>query len=144
MWLLPDQQHAPQPPSNARHRVLVVEDERLYAQALRLFLEDHDLFVVTAGNGLQALIELQRQHFDLILLDVNMPGLDGYDICAGIKADPKYASMPVIFLTSEDDPKAIRTGLEVGAADYVSKGTRKEELLARILAHLPHSEPPHA
>jgi DNA-binding response OmpR family regulator len=122
-----------------RPHLLIVEDERLYAQALTLFLEDCGFRSTAAGNGLQALIELQKQHFDLILLDVNMPGLDGYDICAGIKSDPRYASIPVIFLTSEDDPKSTLTGFEVGAADYVSKGARRDILLARIKAHLPPS-----
>jgi len=121
---------------NGSHRILVVEDERLFAQALALFLREQGLSVVTAGNGLLALIELQKQPFDLVLLDVNMPGLDGYDICAGIKADPRYKDIPVIFLTSEDDTKAVRTGIELGAADYLSKGTKKEELLARIRAQL--------
>lgn len=119
------------------HRLLVVEDERLYAQALMYFLQDHGYEVMTAGNGLQAFVELQKHAFDLILLDVNMPGLDGYDICAGLKSDPQFASIPVIFLTSEDDPHSTLTGLQVGAADYISKGTRRDELLARIQAHLP-------
>jgi DNA-binding response OmpR family regulator len=123
------------------HRILIVEDERLYAQALRLFLEDRGYEVVVAANGLLALMELQKQHFDLLLLDVNMPGLDGFDICMGIKADPRYASIPVVFLTSEDDSNAASTAYAAGCEDFVSKGTKNDELLSRLQAVLRQRNP---
>ena len=124
---------------NSSSRILVVEDQRLYAQALSFFLEDNGFSTVMAVNGLQAMIELQRQSFDLILLDVNMPGLDGYDVCAAIKSDPRFTSIPVVFLTSEDDPESVATGCGVGGSDYLSKGMKTDEMLARITAQLPHA-----
>lgn len=119
---------------DTRYRILIVEDENLYAQALEFFLERHGFDVVVAMNGLQAFAELRRQDVALILLDVNMPGLDGYDVCAALKADPVFGSIPVIFLTSEDDHDSVGEGLRVGAVDYLSKGAPKERLLESFQA----------
>ena len=84
------------------------------------------------NDGFKALEYLQENQPDLILLDVMMPGLSGFDVCTKLKEDPKLKDIPVIFVTARDDSEAIRTCFSSGGSDYASKPLRVYEFLARV------------
>ncbi len=111
-------------------RILLVEDEQSLqdAIAINLRLEEYD--VVTSGHGREALDIYQNQHFDLILLDVMLPGIDGFGICEQIRLQD--SKTPIIFLTAKDTPMDRIQGLKIGADDYINKPFNLEELLLRI------------
>jgi DNA-binding NarL/FixJ family response regulator len=92
--------------------------------------------VLAADSGQQALTELQSIAPDLILLDVLMPGLDGFATCERIKADPDFADVPLMFLTALGETVDKVKGFELGAVDYITKPIKSEEVLARVNAHL--------
>ena len=94
----------------------------------------YEVLVATSGEG--ALARLAYMQPDLVLLDVNMPGLDGYETCRRLKADPRWREVPVLFLTAQDDPVDKVRGFEAGAVDYITKPLHAEEVLARVRAHL--------
>jgi PAS domain S-box-containing protein len=112
--------------------VLIVEDSRTQAEALRFILEGEGFGVKVAPDGLTALSLLQDQSFDVILSDVHMPRMDGYEFCARLKALPKTRDTPVILLTSRSDPLAIVQGLEAGADNFITKPYEPEYLLDRV------------
>ena len=112
--------------------ILVVDDVPANLDVLIEILEEEGFRISVATSGERALRVVSQTKPDLILLDVMMPGIDGYETCRMLKAHEKTAGIPVIFLTARDDPQAIRHGFEAGGADYVSKPFNKEELLARI------------
>jgi diguanylate cyclase (GGDEF)-like protein len=103
-------------------RLLVVDDQPVNVQALyQAFSADHQVLMAT--SGVQALKVAQSRQPDLILLDVVMPGMDGYELCRQLKAHELTRDIPVIFVTGQDDPEAEVRGLEVGAVDFISKPT---------------------
>lgn len=117
-------------------KILIVDDEILNIEVLTLMLE-HEYTIVTALNGVNAL----RAAFadpapDLILLDVMMPKMDGYDVCSRLKADQQTKDIPVIFVTALDSTKNEARGFEVGAVDYISKPVVQEIVQARVRTHL--------
>lgn len=114
-------------------RILVVEDSQTQAEALRALLDDHGYQVEVAASGGEGLQRAGREHFDLILSDILMPGLDGYELCRQIKASPAtYGTPQVALLTSLGDPIDIIRGLECAADNYLTKPYDDERLLARI------------
>ena len=114
-----------------RPRVLIVDDEPMNLRVISLSLsEEYD--VLTALNGHEAISMLKQQEIDLILLDVMMPDISGFDVCRIIKADPRYAEIPVVFLTAMDTPQGERQGLDLGAMDYLSKPVELELLKLRV------------
>ena len=116
-------------------RILVVDDTPANIQILAEILKGkYQLSIAT--NGKQALEALQKVHPDLILLDVMMPELDGFETCRRIKASEASRDIPIIFLTSKTETSDIVTGFEIGAVDYVGKPFNAHELLARINTHL--------
>jgi len=117
-------------------KILIVDDEILNIEVLTLMLE-HEYTIVTALNGVNAL----RAAFadpapDLILLDVMMPKMDGYEICRRLKADQQTKDIPVIFVTALDKTQDEARGFEVGAVDYISKPVVQEIVQARVRTHL--------
>ena len=119
------------------HRILAVDDEPVNLQVLRNQLALHDLSVEVAHDGEEALrILRERGPFDLVLLDVMMPRLTGYEVCAEIRAEHSPSELPVIMLTAKDRVHDLIAGFEVGANDYITKPFSKAELLARIHAHI--------
>lgn len=106
-------------------RILVVDDHALFRQSLQRLLEYSGFEVTTAENGLRGLLATTQSEFDLILLDVNMPGLDGFDVCAAIKASPQCAATPVVFVSASDDANAIGTAREVGASWQSARRSRR-------------------
>lgn len=118
------------------NRILLVEDEPVNIQAVSGILKDQGYQVSVATSGQKALEVLTRVKPDLILLDVMMPGLDGFETCERIKATPELREIPIIFLTAKTGTEDIVKGFEVGAVDYVSKPFSGHELLARVRTHL--------
>ncbi len=108
--------------------ILVVDDVPANLDVLIEILEEEGFRISVATSGERALRVVSQTRPDLILLDVMMPGIDGYETCRMLKAHEKTAGIPVIFLTARDDPQAIRHGFEAGGADYVTKPFNKEEL----------------
>src|SRR5579871_3421958 len=119
-----------------KNRILVVEDAPANIQTLVAILKDKGYQISVAMNGKQALDVLARVQPDLILLDVMMPEMDGFETCRLLKANEKWREIPVIFLTSKTETTDIVKGFELGAVDYVAKPFNAHELLARVNTHL--------
>jgi two-component system alkaline phosphatase synthesis response regulator PhoP len=111
--------------------ILVVDDEKDILELLKYNLEKEGYKVLTARNGKEAL-NLVTHHPHLVVLDIMMPEMDGWEVCKAIRRDPKTASLPVIFLTARDSEVDEVVGLELGADDYVTKPVKVRTLIARI------------
>ena len=117
-------------------RILVVEDTPANIQTLSAILKEEGYQISIATNGRQALEALERVRPDLILLDIMMPEMDGFETCRRIKASEAWREIPIIFLTAKTDTADIVRGFELGAVDYVAKPFNAHELLARVKTHL--------
>jgi len=117
-------------------RILVVDDEMLNRILLSTSLQESGYTVETAENGQQALQMLRAQPFDAVLLDLIMPGMDGYQVCEQIKADGQTHDIPVIFISALEEIGDKVRAFAVGGADYVTKPFQFEEVLARVETHL--------
>ncbi len=113
-------------------RLLIVEDSATQAEALRAVLETAEYDVSVVHDGQQALEACAQQTFDMVLSDVNMPYMSGFELCTKIKASPALHQLPVILLTSRSDPIAILRGLECGADNFITKPYEEEFLLDRV------------
>mgnify|MGYP001107058559 CR=1 FL=1 len=123
------------PKSERRPKILIVDDSRTIVILINSILkEDYD--TVTASDGLQAIEVNNREKPDLVLMDVEMPNMNGYEACKKIKEQSKNTFTPIIFITSKGDLQSIKTGLRAGAEDYLTKPFEPEELLARVQAVL--------
>jgi class 3 adenylate cyclase len=120
----------------ATSRILLIEDEPGSIQALSAILMAQGYQIHVATTGAQALELLARIRPDLVLLDIMMPGIDGFETCRQIKADARWREIPIIFLTARTGTQDIVRGFEVGAVDYVAKPFNTPELLARVRTHL--------
>jgi DNA-binding response OmpR family regulator len=112
--------------------ILIVDDEPHLALMLADVLDEAGYEAHTIDNGLDALETVHRDPPDLMLLDVQMPGLDGFEVAARIKADPATAAIPIIMLTAMGGRGARVIGLESGAEEYLAKPFDQAELLARV------------
>lgn len=117
---------------HAKHRVLTVDDEPLNLKLLGAILEPLGYEVVTAPDGQKALTLLNKVEVDLVLLDVMMPGMDGFEVCRILKSKEDTRLIPVVLVTALDDLDAKVKGIEAGADDFISKPPNKLELTARI------------
>jgi len=117
----------------SRIRVLVVDDEPRYVRAIKVNLEASGYSVITASEGETAVKLAANQAPDLVLLDVRMPGWDGYEVCRRIR---EFSSVPIIMLTALAEAADKVKGLDVGADDYVTKPFSADELMARVRAAL--------
>jgi DNA-binding response OmpR family regulator len=116
-------------------RVLAVDDELINRMILEDLLQSH-LEVITLDSGQACLTVLQDITPDLILLDVNMPHMNGFEVCRWLKAQPQFQRIPVIFLTAKITDQDQQLGLSLGAVDYITKPFTESILLARIQTHL--------
>ncbi|MFB2921265.1 EAL domain-containing protein [Aerosakkonema funiforme] len=116
--------------------ILIVDDNRTNLKLLFGFLKESGYKILVAINGKNALEKLQYINPDLILLDIRMPDMDGFEVCRYLKANPGTKEIPVIFLTALSDVKDKVEGLNLGAVDYITKPLQKDELLSRIRLHL--------
>ncbi len=121
-------------------RILIVDDIPKNIQVLGNILRNHSYQTGFATNGQQALKSLEKHEFDLVLLDIMMPGMDGYEVCQKIRANNKTKDIPIIFLTAKVEKESIVKGFEIGAQDYLTKPFNAEELLARVGTHLELSD----
>ncbi|MCU7858285.1 MAG: response regulator, partial [Candidatus Thiodiazotropha sp. (ex Lucinoma kastoroae)] len=101
-------------------KILVVDDEKGNIEVLQSILKDH-YGIIPALNGQKALELAQKHEPDLILLDIMMPGMDGYEVCKRLKTDPALAMIPVIFVTAMSEEEDEARGLQLGAVDYITK-----------------------
>lgn len=116
--------------------VLAVDDNPRNLQLISSLLNQNGYKVVVASSGENALKYLSIKRPDLILLDVMMPGMSGYEVCEKVKQTPSLADIPIIFLSAKSDLNDIVKGFKLGAADYISKPFKGEEVLARLRTHI--------
>ena len=120
-----------------KFKILVVDDDLKNIQVGINFLKQNENYhLVFATSGQQALERVQETDFDLVLLDIIMPVMDGYEVCKKLKADPKTKNIPVIFLTAKHEADSLMKGFELGGADYITKPFNAPELHARVKTHL--------
>jgi len=112
--------------------ILIVEDEVGIARMIQVLLEARGFSSVVCHAGDEAIRRIADTPVDLVLLDVMMPGMDGYEVCRRLKADEQWRHIPVIMLTAKDTTRDLVRGLEIGADDYITKPFNTEELIARI------------
>lgn len=129
---LPPTQDIPQ----SKRSVLVVDDEPINIQLLQRKLEWDGITVLTATNGEACLEVAKNERPDLILLDVMMPGMDGFAVCSKLREDKRTAAIPVIFVTAHNSKKGKLEGLEAGAVDYITKPIDLDETIARVRTQL--------
>jgi len=121
---------------SAKPMILIVDDVPKNIQLLGNILRNKNYQISFATNGEQALKMINDINPDLILLDIMMPDMDGYEVCKKLKENPKSAEIPVIFLTAKTETEDIVKGFQVGAVDFVSKPFNSPELLARVNTHV--------
>jgi DNA-binding response OmpR family regulator len=129
------------PANNTRRRVLVVEDDAAIRELLRLHLALAGLEVVEVGDGNRALELARAAVFDLIMLDVMLPGIDGITLCRVVRAEGPNTHTPILMLTARDTESDKVVGLDSGADDYVTKPFGVRELLARVGALMRRNRP---
>lgn len=127
-------------PETRRRRILLVEDEPALREQVRFLLEQEGYEVTDAENGLDALDRLARFRPELILADVRMPKMDGFELCAAVRANPDHHGVPFVFLTSRDAKEDRLRGRNLGADDYLTKPFEVDELLAVIESRLKRTE----
>jgi DNA-binding response OmpR family regulator len=119
-------------------RALLVDDDRDLARLLTDYLGSHEVSLTHVGDGAQGLAALAKEAFDVVLLDVMLPGIDGFEVCRRIRA---AHDVPVVMLTARGDDADRIVGLDIGADDYVPKPFNPRELLARMRAVLRRARP---
>ncbi len=119
--------------NNMGSMVLIVDDEYIGRETLQSVLEGEGYELEMAENGMQAIEKAKKLLPDVILLDVMMPGMTGYEVCQRIRNDPEIAEIPIIILTALDDRESLLNALKAGADDFISKPFDRYELRARLL-----------
>jgi len=113
-------------------RVLVVDDNAQNLELLVAYLDTLGCKVVTAGDGVEALNQVRQSPFDLILLDIMMPRMSGFEVCSKLKSDPRTRDVPIIMVTALSEMDDIGKAVQCGADDFLSKPINKLELLTRV------------
>ncbi len=124
--------------SGSATRVLLIDDDAKLYELLRTYLSEHGFSVARSSDGATGLAELGRQLYDVVLLDLMMPGVSGLEVCRRIR---QTSRIPIVMLTAKGDEADRVVGLELGADDYVAKPFSPRELVARIRAVLRRSQP---
>src|SRR5262245_4993820 len=125
-----------------RGAALLIDDDARLGALVAEYLGKHEIDVTVVGDGERGLAALRKRRFDVVLLDLMLPGVDGLEICRRLRAIPEGAFLPVIMLTAKGEDVDRIVGLELGADDYVPKPFNPRELLARIRAVLRRSAAP--
>jgi DNA-binding response OmpR family regulator len=113
-------------------RILAVDDEPHILKLVSFSLKARGFEVIEATDGLSAIEVAEREQPDLVLMDVMMPALDGYEACRRIKANPKTAHIPVVMLTAKTQVAEQKSGLDAGALDYICKPFTPKDLVAQV------------
>jgi len=112
--------------------VLIADDESSVVELVRVTLEDERVRVVAASDGVTALALASEVRPDLVLLDVNMPGWDGFEVCRRLRADARFRTTPIVMLTAATWPDDVRRGLDAGATEYLTKPFSPVRLLTLV------------
>ncbi len=113
-------------------KIMVVDDEPYIARVIKFKLEQEGYLVIAANDGQSGLQKIKEEKPDLILLDVMMPGLSGYEVCQKIKEDAELAGIPVVILTAKGQERDREQGLTMGASDYITKPFSPNRLLELV------------
>jgi len=113
-------------------KIVIAEDEPDIRELIAFTLRFAGYEVITGNNGEEGYLLAQQEHPDLVMLDVRMPKLTGYEACKRIKADPELASIPVLFLSAKGQENEIEQGLAAGAEDYLLKPFAPDQLVERV------------
>lgn len=116
----------------SEYKILIVDDVMSNVLLLKVLLTNEKFAIATAGNGRQALEQVEKENPDLVLLDVMMPDMSGFEVAQHLKSNPNTADIPIIFLTALNSTADIVKGFQVGANDFISKPFNKEELIIRV------------
>ncbi len=117
--------------------ILIIEDDPSFSRAINHIVEKEGYDVSTASNGMTGLRMVRENPPDLLILDVMLPGLDGFEICSQLRSDPPTAELPIIMLSAKGQETDRETGLKVGASEYLTKPVNRELLLETISRLLP-------
>ena len=121
---------------NNNFNILIVDDEKFNIEIVAAYLKEEQYRLSFALNAEAVMKTVSRVDIDLILLDINMPDIDGFQICSMLKSEAKTKDIPIIFLTAHNDVDYISRAFEVGGVDYINKPFNSIELLARVKTHL--------
>lgn len=121
-------------------KILIIEDDQDIVELLRHYLQKENFVLKDAADGFSGLEKAKAESFDLIILDIMLPEMDGLEVCKELRGDPKTAPVPIIMLTAKAEETDKIVGLELGADDYVTKPFSPKELVARVKALLRRAE----
>lgn len=121
----------------ARQKIIIVDDDREMRELLALALEREGFDVIQAANGLRLISILHVDHPDLILMDVNMSWIDGFELCRAVRKSEEFSQLPVIFVSARAGAADVKKGMEAGANDYFTKPVEISTLVARIRELIP-------
>lgn len=116
----------------SKAKVLIVDDEPFNIDVLEQAMDGTDYQVLTASNGKEAWEKIQSEEPDLILLDLMMPVMDGFEVLAKVKDDPMLRNTPVIIVSAENDSKSVVKGIKQGAEDYLTKPVDPDQFLKKV------------
>jgi len=119
-----------------KFHILIVDDEKLNIELAAVYLKEEGYKLSFATNGMSVIEGLEKRNVDLILLDINMPEIDGFNVAKALKKDPQTKDIPIIFLTAQTDISYVSKAFEVGGVDYITKPFNGVELKARVKTHL--------
>ena len=117
----------------AKQKILIADDEAQIREILRIYFEKEGFEVIEAEDGAAAILKVQSEKPDILLLDIMMPVLDGIEVCKQVR---KMSDLPIIMVTAKDDDDDRIAGLEIGADDYITKPFNSREVVARVKAVL--------
>jgi len=113
-------------------RILVVEDDPNTARLISYTLEQEGYEVLTASNGIEGLKKAQEEEPELLVLDVMLPGLDGFEVCHRLRSEPRTAALPILMLSAKAQETDIATGIKMGADDYLAKPADPLEVVEKV------------
>jgi len=120
----------------ARKKILLIDDEPEVIETVKFLLNLKNFDVVDARDGVEGLAKAREEKPDLILLDIMLPSMNGYEVCANLKRDPETSDIPVLFLTARDDTDSVMRAHRAGADDYIVKPFSTTILFNKIKRHL--------
>ncbi len=123
-------------------KILIVDDDAFIRRPLEFILQQEGFAPLTAVSGEDGLAKIEGERPDLIVLDVMMPGMDGFDVCRRVRTDPRFSSIPVILLTAKGQESDCGAALAAGATEFMSKPYSPSELLRRVREILAAGEGP--
>ena len=117
-------------------KILIIDDDKSVLELVKQTLRNRNVLIAGALNGRTGIAKAKSNHFDLILLDINLPDFTGYEVCEKLKLYPSAMNIPVIFLTVDRDIDSLSRGFDAGAVDYITKPFHPQELIRRVELHL--------